>query len=106
MQNDSVREVEFGHDRRPPSLAYRFFGGPPVTVLIRLIFICLVVGALLMWLNVEPMEVVRGALRAGERLWAMGFDAFGQAGRYVLAGAVIVVPIWFVMRLLTMRGAR
>ena len=36
----------------------------------------------------------------------MGFEAFGQVGRYILAGAVIVVPIWLVMRLLTMRGAR
>ena len=89
-----------------PSLARRFLGGPPLTVLIRLLFVSLVVGAVLMWLDVEPLDVVQGFARAVERLWAMGFEAFGQAGHYVLAGAVIVVPVWFVTRLLTMRGAR
>ena len=89
-----------------PSSAHRFFGGPPLAVLLRLLFVSLVVGALLVWLDVDPMEVVRGVMRAFDRLWAIGFQAFGQVGRYILAGAVIVVPIWFVMRLLTMRSAR
>ena len=88
------------------SPANRLFGGPPLTVLLRLVFVSLVVGALLMWLDVDPMAVVQGCIRAAERLWAMGFAAFGQAGQYILAGAVIVVPVWFVMRLLTYRGAR
>ena len=89
-----------------PSLSRRFLGGPPLAVLSRLVFVSLVVGAVLMWLDVDPMDVVQGVARAAQRLWAMGFDAFGQAGRYILAGAVIVVPVWFVMRLLTMRGVR
>jgi hypothetical protein len=91
---------------RQPSLAHRFFGGPPLAVLVRLLFVSLVVGAILMWLDIQPLDVVQGFVRAAEHLWAMGFEAFGQAGRYILAGAVIVVPIWFVMRLLTMRNTR
>ena len=71
-----------------PAPAARFLGGPPLTVLLRL------------------ADVLRGVLRVGQRLWDMGFEAFGQAGRFILAGAVIVVPIWFVMRLLTIRGPR
>lgn len=90
--------------RRPPGA--RVLGGPPLTVLIRLIFASLVVGALLMWLNIEPADVLRSAVRLAERLWDMGFEAFGQAGRFILAGAVIVVPIWLVMRLLSVRGPR
>jgi hypothetical protein len=88
----------------PPSRAHRLLGGPPLTVLARLVFVSLIVGALLVWLDVEPMALVHAALRAAERLWAMGFDAFGQAGRYVLAGAVVVLPVWFVMRVLTVGG--
>lgn len=91
---------------RPASASHRLFGGPPLAVLLRLVFVSLVVGALLMWLDIEPMAVIQGVFRAFERLWAMGFEAFGQAGRYVLAGAVIVVPVWFVIRLLTFRSAR
>ncbi len=88
----------------PPSTRHRFLGGPPLTVLVRLVFASLVVGALLMWLHLEPVDVIHDAIRFAQRLWDMGFEAFGQAGRYVLAGAVIVVPIWLVTRLLTMRG--
>ena len=87
-----------------PASPNRFFGGPPLTVLVRLVFASLVVGALLMWLDIEPIDVVRNAVRVAERLWDMGFEAFGQAGRYILAGAVIVVPVWFVLRLLSFRG--
>lgn len=79
----------------------RLLGGPPLTVALRLLFASLVVGALLMWLNVEPMDLVRHAILVLERLWAMGFEAFGQAGHYILAGAVIVLPIWLATRLLT-----
>jgi hypothetical protein len=102
------RGFSLNHEVAPSraSLGYRLFGGPPLTVLLRLLFVSLVVGALLMWLDIEPMDVVRGVLRVADRLWAMGFDAFGQAGRYILAGAVIVVPVWFVVRLLTLRGVR
>ncbi len=89
-----------------PSQGSRFLGGPPLTVLVRLVFASLVVGALLMWLDIEPVDVLNSAIRLAERLWNMCFEAFGQAGRYILAGAVIVVPVWFVMRLLTMSGSR
>ncbi len=88
---------------RPPSLGHRFLGGPPLTVLLRLVFVSLLVGAVLMWLRLEPLDVVRDAIHTAERLWAMGYDAFGQIGRYILAGAVIVVPVWFVIRLLSFR---
>lgn len=91
---------------RSGASAQRLFGGPPLAVLLRLAFVSLVVGALLMWLRIEPLDVVDGAIRAGERLWAMGFDAIGQLGHYLLAGAVIVVPVWLLMRLFMMRGAR
>lgn len=106
---DDPMSVGFTHPSRPverPSPVHRFFGGPPLTVLLRLVFVSLVVGALLIWLDIEPRDVLRGAARLAERFWAMGFDAFGQAGHYLLAGAVIVVPVWLVMRLLTMRGSR
>ncbi len=106
---DDPMAVDFDHPRRPaerPSPVNRFLGGPPLTVLLRLVFVSLLVGALLIWLDIEPRDVLRTAARLVERFWAMGFEAFGQAGHYLLAGAVIVVPVWLVMRLLTMRGSR
>jgi hypothetical protein len=85
---------------------YRFFGGSPVTAIIRLVFVSLVVGAILMWLDIEPLTLILAAEHLALRIWAMGFDAVRELGRYVVAGALIVVPIWFVTRLFSMRSAR
>jgi hypothetical protein len=88
------------------SFATRFLGGSPLTTAIRLALLSLVVGALLMWLNIEPFVVFQAAERMAERLWAMGFDAVREMGRYMLAGAVLVVPIWLVTRLFNLRSVR
>jgi hypothetical protein len=32
-------------------------------------------------------------------IWDMGFDAVRWVWRYFLLGAIIVIPIWFVLRL-------
>jgi hypothetical protein len=34
----------------------------------------------------------------------LGFDSLREIGAYIIAGAVIVVPVWFVLRLMNMRG--
>ena len=78
----------------------RFLGGPPLAVIVRLLLISLIVGALLMWLDIRPVEILRGVERLFQRLWDLGFDAIRVVLEYVVAGAVIVVPIWLVMRLL------
>jgi hypothetical protein len=59
---------------------------------------------LLMWLDIRPIDVINGVQRFFQRLWNMGFEAFRDIIQYVIAGAVIVLPVWFVMRLLSMRG--
>ena len=98
--------MSVNHGVVPPPASHRFLGGPPLTVLLRLLFVSVIVGALLMWLHLEPLDVVREGIRAIERLWAMGYDALGDIGRYLLAGAVIVVPVWLVIRLLSFRPVR
>jgi hypothetical protein len=81
----------------------RFLGGSPGSVFIRLFFISMIVGALLMWLEIRPLDIFRAIDRLVQRLWDLGFDAIREIIEYVLAGAVIVVPIWFVARLLGQR---
>jgi len=82
----------------------RFLGGSPVAVFLKLLLVSLIVGALMMWLDIRPYDVFRSLTRLIDRLWSLGFDAIREAGTYILAGAMIVVPIWFISRLLTMRG--
>ena len=82
---------------------HRFFGGEPVAVLLRLLVVSLIVGALLMWLDIHPRDIIRGFENFALRIWNMGFEAVRELAQYVFAGAVIVVPVWLVMRLLAAR---
>ena len=91
---------------QPTSPVNRFLGGPPLAVLMRLLFVSLVVGALLVWLNIHPYDVFFWIQRFFNRLWTLGWDAVREIAEYVLAGAAIVVPVWLVMRLMNMRPAR
>jgi hypothetical protein len=83
-----------------------FLGGSPLNVAVRLLFISLVVGALLMWLELRPMDILRGVQAFIDRISALGFGAVKELASYVLAGAVFVVPAWFVLRLLNVGGRR
>jgi hypothetical protein len=83
-----------------------FLGGSPINVAVRLFFISLVVGALLMWLDIKPMDIIRGVQAFFDRIYRLGFDAVKELASYVIAGAAIVVPAWFVLRLLNMGGRR
>ena len=85
---------------------YRFLGGHPIKVLLRLLLISLVVGALLLWLDIQPARIIAEAQRFAQNLYNRGFDAVREAGAYIYAGAIVVVPIWFVLRLLGSRSPR
>jgi len=40
------------------------------------------------------------------RVWDMGFDALRWLWRYLLLGAVVVVPIWLIVRLMRVTQGR
>jgi len=88
------------------SALQRFIGGPPAAVLLRLLFVSLIVGAILVWLDIRPLEIFHSLQRFVNRIWLMGWDAVREVAQYVIAGAAIVLPVWFVMRLFNMRGAK
>lgn len=86
-----------------PGPLTRFLGGSPLGVALRLILLSVLVGALMVWLNIHPEDVLSNARRFVEHVWATGFDAFREAGKYLLVGAVIVIPVFLLMRLLSYR---
>ncbi len=77
----------------------RFFGGPPLSVLVRLILLSILVGVILSAIGLDPFDIWRSIERLVRSIWNMGWDAVDWAWRYFLLGAVIVVPIWIVVRL-------
>ena len=66
----------------------------------RLVLVSILVGVVLTGARARSVEY---SSKAWERLirtiWNMGFDAVKWLWRYFLLGAVIVIPIWLVMRL-------
>ncbi len=88
------------------TIATRFLGGSPLTVLIRLGVVSLLVGALMSWLGIDAADIVRDVERGVLHLWGSGFAALGNIGRTGVAGALVVVPVWFVVRVLRYRDPR
>ena len=78
----------------------RIFGGNPVGVIVRLIIMSVVVGIVLSALGITPDNLFYRLRLLVERIYAMGWDAVQWALGYFLIGAIIVVPIWIVSRLL------
>jgi Family of unknown function (DUF6460) len=77
----------------------RFFGGRPLSVLFRLVLLSILVGVLLKVLGLDPFNIIRSIRDLVEYVWNMGFDAIVWLWRYFLLGAVLVVPIWLIVRL-------
>ena len=87
----------------PNAVVSRFFGGPPLAVLARLVLLCVLVGIILHALGFDPGNIIESIRRMVEGVWNMGFDAVRWLWRYFLLGAIIVFPVWFVVRLLRSR---
>src|SRR3954451_18516933 len=78
----------------------RFFGGPPLAVIFRLVLLSILVGVILKVLGLDPLNILRSIEDLIRAVWNMGFDAVVWLWRYFLLGALIVVPIWLVLRLM------
>jgi hypothetical protein len=78
----------------------KVFGGSPLAVLVRLILVSVLVGVILSALGLDPFDILHSIERLFRSIWEMGFDAFRWLWRYFLLGAVIVIPIWLLSRLL------
>jgi hypothetical protein len=84
----------------------RFFGGPPLAVLGRLILLSILVGVILHVIGLDPWNIIASVRRLIQRVWDMGFDAVAAVWRYFLLGAVLVVPIWLIIRLVKAPSGR
>jgi hypothetical protein len=84
----------------------RFFGGPPLSVIFRLVLLSILIGVILEVLGLDPWNVIDSLRTLILRIWDMGFDAVRWLWRYLLLGAALVVPIWLVMRLMGIARGR
>jgi Family of unknown function (DUF6460) len=93
MANDT-RELPAASDG-----LYRFLGGSPLAVVLRLILLSILVGVVLAAIGLDPWNIVKSIRQMFQWLWDLGFDTIRWLWRYFLLGAVIVVPVWLLSRM-------
>ena len=71
----------------------RFIGGSPASVLAKLIFLSLLVGAFMAFLGITPFRLVEGLFDWITSILDLSLDTVKEIGLWVLYGAVIVVPL-------------
>ena len=76
----------------------RFLGGPPLAVLGKLILLSILIGVVLSALGLDPWNIFESVRRLIRVVWDMGFDAVRWLWQYFLLGAVLVIPIWLILR--------
>jgi hypothetical protein len=94
-----------GHEAASGALT-RFFGGPPLTVVFRLILLSILIGVILHATGLDPLNILESLRTVLLRVWDMGFDAVRWLWRYLVLGAAIVVPVWVFLRLTRMARGR
>jgi hypothetical protein len=77
----------------------RFLGGPPLAVIGRLVLLSILVGVILAAIGLDPRNIIESVRALIVHVWDMGYDILHWLWRYFLLGAVIVVPIWLLVRL-------
>lgn len=79
-----------------------FWGGSPLAVLLRLALMSVVVGVVLNALGINVRNFFDRINTLLRNLYELGFNAIDWALQYLLVGAIVVVPIWLVSRLVAM----
>jgi hypothetical protein len=82
------------------STVARLIGGSPLAVLVRLIVVSFVVGFLLDAFGLDPMSLIEEIARTARHIVEYGFADLRQLGRILATGAMVVVPVWLILRLL------
>lgn len=78
----------------------RFLGGSPLTVIFKLVLLSILIGVVLTALGLDPWDITKSLRNIAQWIWDMGFDAIHNVWRFFLLGAVLVIPIWLVLRLI------
>ena len=81
----------------------RALGGSPLSVVVKLIFLSLIVGAIMAFLGLTPRSLFTAIGNFVSSILDRGTDANREVAQWVLAGALVVIPVWLLVRLLGRR---
>ncbi|MBL8882958.1 MAG: integrase [Hyphomicrobium sp.] len=83
-----------------------FLGGHPFAVFVRLAILSVLTGIVLSVFGITPANFFQTLDDLARRIYDMGFASIEWLLDYMLLGAMIVVPIWLIARLLRSRGIK
>ena len=81
----------------------RLLGDTPGRTVVKLLILSVVVGFVMSMMGLSPWDLVRFIDNGVRDLWHSGFRALGRVGDYLVVGAMIVVPVFVIMRILNWR---
>jgi hypothetical protein len=82
----------------------KFFGGNPWAVVLKLVIICIVTGIALRAFGINPADILRGIPDIIRAISEFGWGWVETALQYFLLGAIIVIPIWVIIRVFKFMG--
>ena len=105
MGDDRARDGAVGNFVLRHRAMDRFFGGSPASVILKLAIASLIIGVVLSFSGFNPYNLYDAIGRLVRWLSNLSLDAFQSVFRYLLLGALVVVPIWVIMRLFSVFGS-
>jgi hypothetical protein len=79
----------------------RVFGGPIIITLLKLAAMSLLVGLVFAAFGIDPLDLWRNFGSTIREAWTLAFDALQWSLQYMILGAIVVLPLWILYRLLT-----
>lgn len=81
----------------------RFLGDTPLRTLVKLLILSVAAGFLMKVFGFYPDDILYALRNFVLDLWHTGFAALGRVGDYLMLGAVIVIPVFVLIRILSYR---
>jgi hypothetical protein len=97
--DNRISTMQGGEQPMGNDVLSRLFGGSPAGVLVRLALLSIVVGFILHAAHIDPEDILNSMEELVQRVWHLGLEPLRWLWRYFLLGAVIVIPIWLLIRL-------
>ncbi|HEY8595069.1 MAG TPA: DUF6460 domain-containing protein [Devosiaceae bacterium] len=89
-----------------PDLLTQLLGDRPSRVIWRLVIVSLVVGFAMSVFGISPVGLWRALNDFINGIWANGAETIRTVIGYIATGALVVVPVWLILRIIGPRGRK
>jgi hypothetical protein len=78
----------------------KIFGGAVIPTLFKLALLSFIVGLVFAMFGIDPVDLWKEFGSTVEQAWRLVFDAIGWGWSYAVLGAIVVLPVWIIYRLM------